>query len=839
MRNFTAIHQGLVNAYGAVLGGRGSGVSIVGESGIGKTYLIDEFLLREVDGATVIRLRGENFPMKAFSVVYHALYELIRGPRVTKERYLSILKRYTKLLPGFGQFVSVAIETFEREREREAIAQCFVNSGLQALQSPYPHLIEFICEIADGKPLVVVSDDSQWLDQESWGLVAFIAERLTQINLLLVVLQTSDSGGIGGGHADKLQSNQVSTALIRWQTRSDTHSWRHYIAERWQLDTLPHLCASILQTRCQISTDNIKFLFEHTSGVPVHVRSILQMLRDMGHLVLDGNIYLDHVGWESLDLKTAFQDSVAAIVERAYLSVPNAKMLLETASVLGERFRDKDIDGILALSNSYDIFAQIARDHSVVRYLFDPRAWAFCHGLFRRQIYRSLGDDASAIHLRIAHHLEVVTDVDLVVLAEHYRRGGDLRKAIWCSCQEIERLWGMAMFSSALALARDVSFEAQGAGARLNEGDFARVNLVLGRSLFYGMRYEDALETFHRLSLRQLSPAIRAEGYRWCGRCLAKSDSQQDFEHAIDYLKRAIAIYEESDDVHRLGEIFTDIVAIYAHLNAFEDAESAYRRAENLLNQAGDTIGMARLHRRCVIFMESRLAIPILERVADTFEAYGIPHERLMALNNAATAYLEVGGLLSAQRHLEAALQESEALDNFGYDYVANNLALYYLHSGEAERARGLLRAAREHAEQVTRRAVVRLIIDVNDAAATVCLEGVENALPKLERCLRIAVSTGEATYILPAELNLARAFLAQSRFKDAWECLSCQLPISAHSIRNRHAWYELAISASKGLGDRDAVAHIERDFAWCLDRTSDQPESPQYALIDMQFWSD
>jgi hypothetical protein len=148
----------LAGLLGAVRGGRSGALLLLGEAGIGKTSLLDDMTAAAGDLA-VLRVAGAEAERE---LPYATLHQLC-GP---------LLAHLDRLPPP----------------RREALQVVF---GLVGGPPPEPFFVglavlSLLAEAADGKPLVCVVDDAQWLDEASARTLAFVARRLVAESVVIV-----------------------------------------------------------------------------------------------------------------------------------------------------------------------------------------------------------------------------------------------------------------------------------------------------------------------------------------------------------------------------------------------------------------------------------------------------------------------------------------------------------------------------------------------------------------------------------------------------------------------------------------------------------------------------
>lgn len=151
----------MIDALLADPGGAGRGLLLRGDPGVGKTALLDAAAVRAAAvGVRVLRASGAPFEAQ---MKYSALHQMLYAVRDVAQR-----------LPG---------------DQRDALAHVF---GRGAGPPPAPlvtatAVLTLLSEIAaDGPPLVLV-DDVQWLDEDSATVLGFLARRIVDIPVRLMV----------------------------------------------------------------------------------------------------------------------------------------------------------------------------------------------------------------------------------------------------------------------------------------------------------------------------------------------------------------------------------------------------------------------------------------------------------------------------------------------------------------------------------------------------------------------------------------------------------------------------------------------------------------------------
>jgi predicted ATPase len=155
---------------GAVRAGQSRVLVVRGESGVGKTALLD-YLVEQASGCRVARAAGVQSEMELAFAASHQLC-------------VSMLDRLQRL-PG---------------PQGAALATAF---GLGPGSAPDRFLVglavlSLLAEVAQERPLACVVDDEQWLDRASAQVLGFVARRLVAESVALVFAARVPSDEVAG-----------------------------------------------------------------------------------------------------------------------------------------------------------------------------------------------------------------------------------------------------------------------------------------------------------------------------------------------------------------------------------------------------------------------------------------------------------------------------------------------------------------------------------------------------------------------------------------------------------------------------------------------------------------
>jgi predicted ATPase/class 3 adenylate cyclase len=386
--------------------GRGCTLVVIGEGGIGKSRLVQQFLATAVDARTrVVHLAASAFdedsPLRPVIAFLRSAARL--DPDASKEARLARLARVLageegrkrEVLPLFGELVGIATDDPAISRLPPEV----LRERLLAM------LVEQFRLAASDAPLIAVVEDLHWLDP-------------TSRELLERVVRTA------AGH----------TAMLLLTTREGFEaSWLADCATVLPLGKLPNTAAgdmvrSLFGDR-PVPPQLMGAIARRTDGVPLHIEAVMRSL-----LQLPALPELDSGQFDLVDL--AIPASLSASLMARLDRSGGAKQIAQVAAVVGRSVRR---DVLAETARLPDAEMEQALASLVEADLLFPdddggKNYTFTHALLRDAAYDSLlRDDRRALHLRVARalqHLDPHTvEQQPEVFAHHLTEAGVAQEA--------------------------------------------------------------------------------------------------------------------------------------------------------------------------------------------------------------------------------------------------------------------------------------------------------------------------------------------------------------------------------------------------------------------------
>jgi predicted ATPase len=403
--------RGLESLAAQAAAGQRRFVFITGETGIGKTALVDAFFRHSSPPSRMARGQCvEGFGgREEYYPVMEALSQLCAAP--DGEAACTILAR---MAPGW-----LAVE---RRQAESGSAERLPGDLCAALE-----------ELAAEKPLILLFEDLHWADDATLRLISALARRRAPARLMVLVTYRPDDGE----HPLKALKHDLLM--------------RHLCAEI-QLAPLARNAIGAILSR-ELKQEALPqglggFVYRHSEGNPLFALAILE------HLI--AQCYLEHVGtgngarWEQRatmqEMEASVPDGLAQMIELEIERLsPREQRLLEAASLVRVAF---PAWAVAAALEEDPAETEEACDGLARRLYFVQRAgqdelpdgsstafYVFAHALYREVLYRRQSATRRARrHIRIAERLAALfagrTAIVAREMALHFEAAGDWRRAL-------------------------------------------------------------------------------------------------------------------------------------------------------------------------------------------------------------------------------------------------------------------------------------------------------------------------------------------------------------------------------------------------------------------------
>jgi class 3 adenylate cyclase/tetratricopeptide (TPR) repeat protein len=410
----TALLSSCLNGLGT---GGGKLIQILGEAGIGKSHLLEEFVgLAQAGGHAVLIANGTAIEKSTPYFVWRTvLRQILRfesaadGPRVRRELSETLLgnESLSNWLPLIEEVIPLGFS-------QSVFTEQIVGS---ARASAIEELVIFLLRRSQFR--ILVMEDVHWFDGPSTELLGAVARRLSEF--LIVVTQRTETAAM----PKELPAVELTPSL---QVRLDGLSRDHVrllVERRLRSDEIP--------------SELVQYVYGHASGNPFFSEELALALRDTGKIqVLRGVCSLNEQNFadSSISLSTSVE---RAIVSRIDLLSPDDQFLLKAASAVGDAFSSDLLDWIVpelpAAAKAKCVQRLMDHDFLQLDREARPLSFVFRHSITMEVAYNLLSfAQRKTLHQRIAafiesHHANELQP-NYARLARHLELGGEPLRAI-------------------------------------------------------------------------------------------------------------------------------------------------------------------------------------------------------------------------------------------------------------------------------------------------------------------------------------------------------------------------------------------------------------------------
>ncbi len=399
-------------------------VFVTGESGIGKTTLINAFLDYIASLKSVYIAQGQCIEYYGSGEAYLPVFEALSGfcRAIGNEQIFSLLHQYAPMW-------LVQMPWFVTESDVETLQHRIMGATPQRMLREFAELMEVLTRET---PLVLVLEDLHWSDYATLDLLAMLARRREPAHLL--VLGTYRP-------TDVLETNHPLQTGIRELLL------RGYCQEI----SLPLLSEQevevYLMTQCTkaLLPDGLgRWLHQYTGGNPLFLMKMVEYVREEGWLEAKEKVWeeLAGKGHNTRNLPETLRQIIELQIERL---LPEEQRLLEIGSIIGAEFSaaaikagmEADIPQIEACCEGLVRRRCFLRSCGMTEWPDSTASpcYGFSHTLYRQVIYdRVPSGQRQRLHQYIGKRLEAgYTDRVHEIAAElamHYEYGRDYQRAV-------------------------------------------------------------------------------------------------------------------------------------------------------------------------------------------------------------------------------------------------------------------------------------------------------------------------------------------------------------------------------------------------------------------------
>jgi len=516
---------------------------VVGEAGIGKTTLVEEFVAGAVADHDLLASRGQCVEgyggIEPYYPVLDALDRLCKSSagRAVVQNLISLAPTWALQLPTHIPF-----------ERRAQLHRDIVGAGRE-------RMLREICELLESlslrQPLVLVFEDLHWADYSTVDVLSALARRPSRSKLMVIATYRSEDAE-GRLHPVR----QVHRALLL----------RKLVREVALEPLGEHAIAEFLvggNRAPSAPADLVRLVQEHSGGNPLFMMATLHNLTERG--------FIDHVGhtWQArtslarvaYDVPLTLSQVIEARVERL---TDQHRRALEAGSVAGISFNARITASAAGLSpvSFEDACEELCRKQSFIRHadagvagtgsMGQDDEYVFRHAVYRQVLYERQGALRRAqTHFRIGERLETLSSPErrteiATELAQHFAAAEEwtralvyLRIALQRAKQRFAQREALEILHQAMTLAAHLPTDARVA---------AELEFLEGRASIYAATHDRrAAEAYSQLVSSATEHAnVDVQARALLGRAYAVS--WRDQQHSLQLLEQALQLSARQPD---------------------------------------------------------------------------------------------------------------------------------------------------------------------------------------------------------------------------------------------------------------------------------------------------
>jgi predicted ATPase len=689
-----------------ILENQGTFVLVEGETGIGKTRLVERFLEKtKSKGITLIRGHGYHGEISSYRLYSEMLRYYFSSIRYDTRYLAPILDNLTialleKIVPELKQYLpfdvsSITAPPLAPKEEKQRF---------------FDTLLLFFTKLSQRYPLIINIEDLHWLEPDTLELLRYLITNFRKSPILVIA---TSRGAEAGSFLERWLTGLEDQRLVRLLKLSGLD-----VAE------VKDLAGGFFNA--DLSRNFFDWLLAYTAGNPLFIHETIRS-------GMEQNVfYYDPVEscWE---VKEEYSEiirepaTMQSVIDRRLSGLDElARKVLAYAAVMGDKFDLETLKKLLVVP-LLDLKQSVGNliVGNLIRKVSDndeeKGTYRFTHHVVRLHIYQRLNVEfRQKAHKKIAtlmekDHVKRKTSSKLEELAYHYSRGKKDSASIKKSINYL-MLAGQKMlkqssegkaeqyFLQALELveSRPDTKEKHAQRLKLLEC-LGEVQSRLGKSDSAIRYYQQVLKSGR---LKKLSDPLRgAQTHRKIGYVY---HTIADYSTAISYYERALEILRDTSSKPKRAEYIAICNSLgLTYVMKGEHQQCAYwsnqgiklagrKKRSPLVEQSYNNLGMiaysqGRYHEAIEYFNR---CLDIQKKVQD--------QSRLSALNiNLGVIHLHLGQYDQAEEFYQKGLNLASEMGNLAWKAIIyNNLGVMYKDKGDWEKAIGYLEKSLKIREQ-------------------------------------------------------------------------------------------------------------------------------------------
>lgn len=677
----------LIRAFGKALSGQGQTISIMGEAGVGKSTLADRFRkYANLNKAFVLygaSLYQEG--MDAYLPFIDALRTFFsnEGHRLPLEKRSEVKDIVREKTPLLMELTERFTTHFGEKKD--------VSQGMGSEFNLVEGIYALVSVLSTIHPVVLIIDDLQWADEASLRLFHYLSRYIRDDRVCLIGISRTDKYD--------LRQNGKPGKLLEVLARIKRDSnYTQIRLNRLQRESCDLLIDRLLSPNL-FSEEFYKAIFSETKGNPLFVTETLKQLEQ------NDCIYLKDEIWYNIQegLDVVVPDRVEDIFVRRLSSLSEDEHeILQVAAVQGYKFDASILSKVLEISKIKILKAcqHIEREYEIIA--STEQGFHFEHPLLKDLLYNEIPRALRReYHLMIAEEIEKTYAGELGSMvgdvAQHYRHGGDHRKAIPLLFQAGMRAFELSAFREASIYLEDMLDSVKQTGEAI-PATIPQTELYFKLGICYeeGSRFEESLKAYQvylDISKQQHDISSESNALLRLGRVQGKLGN---WDAALANYEACLKIGKENALKNLLSRVYNNVGLIHFHQGDYQKAIEYFEMSMQVVDsEYGEFDKANALTNIGIIANINNQHEKAMEHYQDALEIYkakgGRKQDEARIHHNIGMTYSDLGEWQSAIDAFEACLKIADDVEDrqlVGLTYL--NMGKTYVRQNNLPKARGL-----------------------------------------------------------------------------------------------------------------------------------------------------
>ena len=568
--------------YGEVKKSRGQVLCIVGDAGRGKSRLIYEFKNQLDQGKarypeSQCTAYGTNTPYAPIVEILKKNYKISEGD--TAEKIGELLKmKFAKLDQRLMQSIPFLLKLLSVDKGNNVTGDVDPERTKEMI---FEAIRILILSGSQRKPLVIVVENLQWIDNTSEQLLAYIIESIANFPVFLILTHR-----LGYDYPFRASSYFRLSSLGRL---SDSDS-RDMIEALLPNHKLP--------------ANFMRNFLEKAGGNPLYIEEMIKCLLENQTIVPADKGYKLDKAVKDIEIPETIQEIVLSRVDRLK---EYSKMTIQAASVIGREFSLKLISRKDELQQKLGVcIKELKKLELVSEKTFSPEVeYIFKNIMTKDVIYNSLLlKHRKELHKKIAEAFEGVykekIDDYLDMLAFHYLHSDEFEKAIYYLIKAGEKARAVYGNVEAIAYFEDAIQLMDDHPGSWNEY-LEKAHLGLAGLYDLVGRYNRSIEHYETcIGIVEIA-GKKSEFLRKIGMMYEKKG---DLDKALDYYEKATQKIDVNENRLEAARIFMNIGWVHSRRANFDKALEFNNRALKIFQKEGSSQETAQVYNNLAVIQE-------------------------------------------------------------------------------------------------------------------------------------------------------------------------------------------------------------------------------------------